>query len=343
MDETLFRRIFDSFHYPVLLKSGADWLYNSAAQDLRLSAVELAQLEQWGDGGALWLSRQFYRVSASRLDGSLLLMLQPDAFWASAAENLASQLRARLNTSFGSTAALSENKAIRSDPQARDHLSALNRELYQIFRMVTQLERCSPMDGLDYRMGPVDLVQRFHRLAGEVKGLCAQANVKFTAETDLSTLSMLANGRQLDYLVLCLISNSLKNVPKQGGRVTLTLKRQQDQAVITVADNAGGFPPDYLIHPLWNDPHRLLPGRGLGLGLPLVQRIAAIHEGSLMVFPTDKGSRVVVSLPIQEPNDFSTQSTVPIEDSPGFSLAKIVLSDALPRCVYFPNPHGDDE
>lgn len=343
MDEAMFRQIFDSFRYPVLLKAGGDWLRNSAAEDLRLSEADLAQLEEWGDGGALWLARQFYRVSAGRLDGSRLLMLQPDAFWSSAAENLASQLRARLNISFGSTAALSENKAIRSDPRARDHLSAINRELYQIFRMVTQLERGAPMAGSDCRMAPVDLVQQFHHLAGEVKDLCAQANVKLTAETDLSALSMLADGRQLDYLILCLLSNALKSVPKQGGRIALTLKRQQDQAVITVADNAGGFPPDYLIHPLWNEPQRLLPNRGLGLGLPLVQRIAAAHEGTLMVFPTEKGSRVVVSLPIREPDGFQSKPTVPIEDAPGFSLAKVVLSDALPRSLYYPNPHGDDE
>lgn len=343
IDAKQFQQIFDQFDHPVFLKTGQGWLANPAAQSLCLSQADLDQLEHCEGDASLWLARQFYRVSASSLDGGLLLMLQPDAFLASAAENIAGQLRDRLSGAFGSTAALSENQALRSDLRARENLSAVNQELYRILHMVMQLERCSPANALVGRMYRVDMALWFHKLAGELEELCRESGVKFTAESDVQILPMAANGRQLEYMVVSLVSNSLKNAPKKDGRVSLSMKRQQDQVVITVADNTGGFSPDYLTHPLWNDPQRLLPRRGLGLGLPLAQRIAADHDGALMVFPSQQGGRVVISLPIRDGDEFLGQPDLLIDDTPGFSLAKILLADALPRSVYFPSPYGDDE
>lgn len=343
IDAKQFQQLFDQFDHPVLLKTGQGWLTNPAAQSLCLSQADLDQLKYCENDASLWLARQFYRVSASRTDGELLLMLQPDTFLASAAENIAAQLRDRLSTAFGSTAALSESQALRSDLRARENLSAVNQELYRILNMVMQLERCSPANALVSRMCRVDMAHWFRKLAGELEEQCQKAGVKFTAESDVQILPMVANGRQLEYMVLSLVSNSLKNAPEKDGRVSLSMKRQQDQLVITVTDNAGGFSPDYLTHPLWNEPQRLLPRRGLGLGLPLAQRIAADHGGVLMVFPSQQGVRVAISLPIRDGAEFLGQPDPLIDDTPGFSLAKIVLSDALPRSAYFPNPYGDDE
>ncbi len=343
MDEAVFHQIFDLFDYPVILKTGEGRLLNPAAQSLCLSQGDLEQLESWGANASMWLARQFYHVLASRLGQDLLLILQPDLFLAQAAENVTSQLRAQLHTAFGAAASLGENKALRADPRAREDLSTISRELYRILRIATQLERCTLAESELSRMANVDLAQRFRHLAGELKGLCDHAGVRFTAETDQDSLCLLADGQQLEYMILSLVSNALKNLPEQDGRIYLSLKRQRELAVITVADNAGGFPTDYLSNPLWNDPHRLLPHRGLGLGLPLAQRIAAAHGGTLMVFPSPQGSRVVVSLPIRQSNEIFSQPPVPIEDAPGFSLAKILLSDALPAELYFPDPYGDEE
>lgn len=345
MDAKVFQQIFDQFDCPVLLKADQGWLTNPAARSLCLSQADLERLEEWGGDASLWLARQFYRVSASRLDGALLLMFQPDTFLASAAGNISSQLRDRLNSALGSVAALSENEALSADPRARDNLSIVSRNLYRIFRMTTQLERCTPSSAFMGETEQVDMVKWFDKLAGEIETLCRESEVAFSYESDVTALSMPVNQRQLSYMVLSLISNALKTVPEQGGRVTLSMKRQQGQVVFTVIDNAGGLPPDYLRNPLWNFPQRLLPRRGLGLGLPLVQRIVADHDGTLMVYPSQQGTRVVVSLPIRKKGPVLTQGKPKptIEDTPNFSLAKILLSDALPDRVYFPNPYEDDE
>ena len=343
MDAKQFQEIFGRLDVPALLKTDEGWLTNPAAQVLGLTQAELYQLEQGGDGASLWLARQFYHVSAGRVEGGTLILLQADVFLASAALNLSSQLRDRLTIAFSAATDLSRSDALRHDLRARERLAALNQELYRIFRMVTQLERCAAANPLDSRMSQVDMGQWFDHLAGEVQLLCQAAKVEFTAERDTRSPTLSANRRQLDYMVLSLISNAMKSLPETGGWIRFSMKEQADQVILTVADNAGGFSPDYLTHPLWTDPLRLLRRRGLGLGLPLVQRIAADHDGTLMVFPSEKGTRVAISLPVSREAGLFSQPEPRIEDAPGFSIAKILLSDALPASMYFPNPYGDDE
>lgn len=345
IDAKQFQQIFDQFDHPVLLKTGKGWLTNPAAQSLCLSQTDLDQLEHCEGDASLWLARQFYQVSASSLDGGLLLMLQPDTFLASAAENIASQLRDRLSGAFGSTFALSKNQALCSDLRAMENLSAVNQELYRIFHITLQLERCSPTNALIRRMEQVDMVEWFRKLDGELKELCQKVGVEFIAKSDVQLLSMPANERQLKYMVLSLVSNSLKNAPKKGGRISLSMKcnKKKNRVVITVIDNAGGLSSDCLTHPLWNDPQRLLPRRGLGLGLPLAQSIAADHQGSFMVNNSQRGVKITISLPIRDKIKLDQPNKKGPDETSGFSLAKILLSNTLPRSVYFPTSDGDDE
>ncbi len=338
----LFHQVFDQLSDPVFLRSGDDWLFNPAAQTMGLSANDLQQLEDWGDDAFIWLSLRFYRVSAQHMDGALLLILRPDAFLAEAAQNVASQLRQRLQSAFGCASDLSQTEGVRTNIRARERLAGINRELYQLLRMAQQLELSGQSDALICQQDCFDLVSAFLQLSDELRELLQSTGVELKVDIEPTSLVMSADVEKLKYLVLSLVSNAMPHLPKAGGRIVLGLKEQKGQAVITVSDNGSGFSPDLLSHPLWNEPRRLVFGRGLGLGLPLVQRIAAAHEGTVMVFPSPKGSRVTVSIPIDAPKDTFTSPLPPPRSPNGFSMAKVLLSNALPRSVYYPNPEGDD-
>lgn len=344
MDETQFQQMFQRLDAPVLLQTDGQWLMNPAAQALELSSGDLELLNEQGEEAALWLARQFYHVSTGAVDGGHLFILQPDTFFATGADRVAGQLRAYLSGAFGSAFSLSRNPSLRSDPRTRRELAGINQALYQIFRMVIEFEQCAAPDDPHRRTTSVDLVEWFRRLSAELSELCRHTGVTFTAQTDQTYLPTTANAKQLELVVLSLVSNSLKNAPAKGGRVTLSLKRQKDQAVISVADNVGGFSPEVLTRPLWSQPLRPVPNQGVGLGLPMVQRIIADHGGALVAFPSDKGTRLVLSLPLREPDNlFSTTHQPGWDDvSPGFSPAKIFLSETLPPPLYYPNPDGDE-
>lgn len=338
----IFHQVFDQLSDPAFLKSGDGWLTNPAAQAMGLSENDLGQMEDWDDDAFIWLSLRFYHVSAQRVDGAPLLILRPDAFLAQAAQNVASQLRQRLQSAFGCASDLSQTDGVRTNLRARERLSGINRELYQLLRLTQELELSGQSDALICQPDCFDLVSAFLQLSDELRELLQPTGVELRVEIEPSSLILTADVDKLKYLVLSLISNALPHLPQSGGRIILGLKEQKGQAIITVSDNGSGFSPDLLSHPLWNEPQRLVFGRGLGLGLPLVQRIAAAHDGTVMVFPSSKGSQVTVSIPIHAPQDLLC-SPLPIPRNPsGFSMAKILLSNALPRSVYYPDPEGDD-
>lgn len=343
MDAATFQAAFTAFPDPVLLKTPDGWLQNPAALSLCLSETELEQLSQLTGEVSLWLAGSFFRASVARPDGQLLVTLRADLFLSSAAGNVATQLRRHLTAVFYSTDALAKNPQLRADDRARDHLSALHHQFHQLLRMATQLDRCGSPEAISPNLDCVDLQERFLRWGSEAAELCRAAGIRLTVDAPNAPLPLVADIEQLEYLVFTLLSNAVKYAPETGGRITLSLRRQDTQAVITVTDNGAGLPPDRLLHPLWNQPNNLEVGRGLGLGLPLAQRIAAAHDGTLVVTSADPGARVVLSIPIREHQDLFARPRPSVTRNGGFSLARILLSDALPHSLYFPQSDEDAE
>jgi two-component system OmpR family sensor kinase len=105
-------------------------------------------------------------------------------------------------------------------------------------------------------------------------------------------------------LLVVLFSNLLDNAFKftrPGGRVEVRASEDSRLAVIEVADNGVGIPAadlDHIYEELYRaDNARETPGSGLGLAL--VQRIVALHHGSIAVRSRqDQGSVVTVRLPL---------------------------------------------
>lgn len=342
MTAETFHQVFDQLTDPILLQNASGWVANTAAQNLGLSESGLQQLAQWDETTLAWIAQRFYHVSRQCMDGASMLILREDSFFGGAAENVASQLRQFLQSAFGCTADLSQIGAIRSDFQARDRLSGVNQELYQLLRIVQELELSSCSTAILCRLECFDLAALLTQLADELRQLFRPSAVELELELEPGELFLSADQDKVKFMVLSLISNALVHLPQSGGWISLGLKEQQGQAVLSVCDNGDGFSPDLLSRPLWSEPQRLLPGRGLGLGLPLVQRIAAAHDGTVMVNPSAQGARVTVSLPIHIPTDTLAQPVLPRRDHSGFSMAKVMLSNALPRSLYYPDPDGDE-
>ena len=98
-----------------------------------------------------------------------------------------------------------------------------------------------------------------------------------------------------------LIDNAIKYTGG-GGVVTVGLRRDgTDRALLTVADDGMGIPPEDLVrifHRFYRgDQSRSLPGSGLGLSL--VQAVARAHGGDVQVQSTPgQGARFTVTIPV---------------------------------------------
>ena len=75
---------------------------------------------------------------------------------------------------------------------------------------------------------------------------------------------------------------------------------------------------------------------GLGLGLALVRSAARIHNGTVLIDqPESVGTRVTVSIPIQQGSQTLLRSNVAMVDyAGGWNHGLLELSDVLPAHLY---------
>ena len=127
---------------------------------------------------------------------------------------------------------------------------------------------------------------------------------------------VLADPARLEQCFSNLFSNAAKYT-HVGGRIDVSLARDEEGAVVRVRDTGVGIPRDLL--PKVFDLFRQAPrgpdraGGGLGLGLTIVRRLIELHEGSVEATSdgAGMGSEFVVRLPVVDA----------IQDIPSTSLA----------------------
>lgn len=108
--------------------------------------------------------------------------------------------------------------------------------------------------------------------------------------------------------LLQVIGNLLNNACKytrRGGRIRLTVTRDESMAVIVVSDNGIGLSADELLHVfdlfMQADTSLTRSGSGLGIGLTLVKRLTEQHGGTVTATSAGPGlgSEFTVRLPIE--------------------------------------------
>ncbi len=151
------------------------------------------------------------------------------------------------------------------------------------------------------RHEPIDLRRVVSEAAGEVAPLTEDHEL--TLDFDDEPLVVNGAGDELHRLALNLIQNSLVHTPP-GTSVAVSVRRSGHDAVLEVADNGPGIPPE-LRERVFD---RFVRGEGdrsgthgSGLGLSIVRAVADSHGGRVELHTSDSGgARLVARLPLAE-------------------------------------------
>ncbi len=107
-----------------------------------------------------------------------------------------------------------------------------------------------------------------------------------------------------------LVTNAAHALPPEGGTVTLGLSARDDRVVAQIVDDGRGMAPDVrarIFEPFFSTKEG---GRGVGLGLSIVQGIVARHGGTIQVSSEPgRGTTFTVTLPVKGPDVWPDQET----------------------------------
>jgi signal transduction histidine kinase/CheY-like chemotaxis protein len=152
-------------------------------------------------------------------------------------------------------------------------------------------------------MHPIDLADVIESAADAVKPAAdaRKITIRIDARAGLATVS--GDSARLQQVIWNLLSNSIK-FSKAGAAVQITLKRDENDAEVSVEDTGAGIDPAFLPHVF----DRFRQERsdvtrehsGLGLGLSLARHLVELHGGTVTAASggKDRGSIFTVRLPL---------------------------------------------
>jgi signal transduction histidine kinase len=151
----------------------------------------------------------------------------------------------------------------------------------------------------------VDMATIALRALETTRDFIAERRHDLSVDMPAEGLPVEADPTRLEQVLVNLLNNAARYSPP-GGRIWLTARRNDNEAVISVRDEGQGIPADALeriFEPFFrSETARQASGSGLGIGLSLVRSLVELHGGRVEAFSDGpgKGSEFVVSLPLAE-------------------------------------------
>jgi PAS domain S-box-containing protein len=197
-----------------------------------------------------------------------------------------------------------------------EHLSRLVGDLLDVTR--------GALGKIELIPAPIDLAATVRRCLATLES--TERLRDHVVSVDAEPVWVEADGARIEQIITNLLSNSLKFTPR-GGAISVTVCREQDEAVVRVADQGAGIAAELLpcVFDLFVQGELNLDRRlgGLGVGLSLVRRLVELHGGRVEAASEGpgRGSIFTVRLPLIDAPQPARESS----EAPARAPAKRIL------------------
>jgi PAS domain S-box-containing protein len=199
-------------------------------------------------------------------------------------------------------------KGVKNEHETERLVAMMERQVGHLVRLVDEL-----LDVARITSGKIELKKERVRLASivnqsieTVENQIQSAGHQLTVSLSPEPLFVDGDPVRLAQVFGNLLTNAAKYTDP-GGRIDLTLSREDDQAVVAVRDNGIGIPPTMLssIFELFTQAN-VGPGKlreGMGVGLALTKRLVELHGGQIAANSAGVGcgSEFIVRVPVAAP------------------------------------------
>lgn len=194
-------------------------------------------------------------------------------------------------------------------PQCSEAFDDIIRQTRRAGRVLDQLLMLARMDAHDGHLDrePLDLVALSREVLADLAPQALQRRVEPELESPAASVEVLGEPVSLSMLLKNLVENAIRHSPPDAA-VTVHLEDVGDAVHIRVLDQGPGIPPglrEAVLDRYYRGPQHTatLDQTGAGLGLTIVQRIAAVHQATLTLLdgPDGSGLEARVSFPVNPP------------------------------------------
>jgi len=209
----------------------------------------------------------------------------------------------------------------------------IERQVSRLKRLVDELLDIARISHghIELKRSVIDWVEVVRHAAEASRARIDERRHELALRLPESELWVQGDAVRLEQVVLNLIENAAKYT-EPGGRISLTLTRTQDEAVLCVRDNGIGIAADRLesIFELFTQVDSSLDrsAGGLGVGLTLVRRVLELHGGHIEARSAGvgQGSEFLVHLPVA-PHPASESSDRPAERAAAAASCRVLIVD----------------
>lgn len=173
--------------------------------------------------------------------------------------------------------------------------------LLDIVNNILDIEKLQSGTPILLERSSFDLALLVRRSAESIAALAMEKNITVHQEEVPQPVIITADEKQIERVLLNLISNAIKYT-QEGGTVNIETGMKGRYAYVNIKDNGYGIPEDELPHIF--DRFRRVKGHqskavGTGLGLAIVKSLVEAHDGEISATSTvDVGSTFTIKLPL---------------------------------------------
>ncbi len=182
-----------------------------------------------------------------------------------------------------------------AESPAKSVIADAKEEALQINRILSDLLETARPKPPQFRVSDLASTIEHAVMFARQQAVTKRINIEFEVVEQIPPVEHDPN--QINQVLLNLILNAIQSMDKPG-TIRVSLDRDEDRVLITVADEGKGIAPEH-ISSIFR-PFFTTKGHGTGLGLSLAKRTVEAHGGTIEVSSeVGKGTRFAISLPTE--------------------------------------------
>ncbi len=226
----------------------------------------------------------------------------------------------------------------KDDPETSERaLTVIERQTHNIVRLVDDLLEISRITQgkINLRKERFNLNTAFAMVVESCQNEISTNKLQLITFLPEEPIYIEADALRIEQVLLNLLTNAAKFTPS-GGKIWLSARKTNSEAVISVRDNGLGLAPDLIasIFQMFNQVETTSrqASKGLGIGLGVVKQLVEMHGGSVSASSKGegKGSKFTIRFPLATPIETPTrppQQEIKMIEEIGSPKQKILIVD----------------